>query len=76
MNYSTLDNSLGINSTTVKNYIDLLAGTYMVELVQPYISNLGKRLVKFPKVYISDSGITVALLQLRTEKENRCHIVR
>lgn len=64
VNYSTLGNSLGINSTTVKNYIDLLAGTYMVDIVQPYISNLGKRLVKSPKVYIADSGITAALLQL------------
>jgi predicted AAA+ superfamily ATPase len=65
VNYSTLASSLGVTSTTVKNYIDLLAGTYMVEIVPPYISNLGKRLVKSPKVYISDSGITAALSGLR-----------
>ena len=65
VNYSTLATSLGVTSTTIKNYIDLLAGTYMVEIVPPYISNLGKRLVKSPKVYISDSGITAALLGLR-----------
>lgn len=38
----------------------------MVEVVSPYISNLGKRLVKAPKVYISDSGTTATLLGLRS----------
>ena len=64
INYSILASSLGITSSTVKNYIDLLAGTYMIETVPPYISNLGKRLVKSPKVYVSDSGITAGLLGL------------
>lgn len=66
INYSTLGNSLGITSTTVKTYIDLLASTYMVEVIPPYISNLGKRLVKAPKIYISDSGISAALLGLKS----------
>lgn len=73
VNYSTLATSLAITSTTVKSYIDLLAGTYMVEIVPPYISNLGKRLVKAPKVYISDSGITAALLSLRNFEELSGH---
>ena len=73
VNYSTLATSLGVTSTTIKNYIDLLAGTYMVEIVVPYISNLGKRLVKSPKVYISDSGITAALLGLRSFEELSGH---
>ena len=73
VNYSNLGNSLGITSTTVKNYIDLLEGTYMVEVIPPYLSNLGKRLVKSPKVYISDSGLTSALLQLRHFEELSGH---
>ena len=73
VNYSTLATSLGITSVTVKSYIDLLAGTYMIETVPPYISNLGKRLVKSPKVYISDSGITAALLGLRSFDELSGH---
>ena len=73
VNFSTLANSLSITSTTVKTYIDLLAGTYMVELVTPYFSNLGKRLVKSPKVYISDSGITAALFGLRSFEEMSGH---
>jgi predicted AAA+ superfamily ATPase len=62
VNYSALGNALGVSNQTVKNYIDLLSGTYMVDVVPPYASNLGKRLVKAPKVYISDSGIAGALL--------------
>ncbi len=62
--YSTFAKSLNVSSVTVKNYIDLLESTFMVEVVAPYISNMGKRLVKAPKVYISDSGITAALLGL------------
>lgn len=73
VNYSSLAASLGASSTTIKSYVDLLAGTYMVEVVSPYISNLGKRLVKAPKVYISDSGITAALLGLRSFEQLSGH---
>jgi len=73
VNYSTLASSLGISSVSVKNYIDLLASTCMVEIVPPWFSNLGKRLVKAPKVYITDSGITAALLGLRSFEELSGH---
>ncbi len=63
-NLSLIASSLGVSGPTVRNYIDLLEGTFMVEVLPPYVSNLGKRLVKSPKVYISDSGITAALLGL------------
>jgi len=65
-NYSVLGSSLGVTSKTVKTHIDLLASTFMVEVVGPYRSNLGKRLVKAPKVYIADSGITCALLNINS----------
>ena len=66
VDYTRLANALGVSAPTVKNYIDLLQSTFMVETVPPYISNLGKRLVKTPKVYLSDSGITAALLGLQS----------
>jgi len=66
VNYSSLGNSLGVSNQTVKNYIDLLKSTFMVDVVEPHISNLGKRLVKASKVYISDSGIVGALLGIRS----------
>jgi hypothetical protein len=64
VNYSALGNSLGVSNTTVRNYIDLLQSTYMVEIVSPHVANTGKRIVKSPKVYINDSGILSALLGL------------
>ena len=64
-NLSTIAKSLGVSDTTIKNYIDLLQDTFMVESLPPYISNLGKRLIRSPKVYIADSGITAALLGLK-----------
>jgi predicted AAA+ superfamily ATPase len=75
VNYSAIASSLGITSNTVKSYLDLLAGTYMIETVPPYLSNLGKRLVKAPKAYIADSGITAALLGLRSFEEMAGHPV-
>ncbi|MDR0322692.1 MAG: ATP-binding protein [Treponema sp.] len=75
VNYSTLASSLGISSVSVKKHIDLLASTYMVEVVSPWFSNLNKRLVKAPKVYIADSGITAALLGLRSFDELSGHPV-
>jgi predicted AAA+ superfamily ATPase len=65
-NYSMLASSLGISHSSVKNYINLLASAYMVEVVPPYFSNMGKRLVKAPKIYLADSGITAALLGLQS----------
>jgi len=75
VNYSTLANSLDMSSVSVKNYIELLASTYMVEIIQPWSSNLGKRLVKSPKVYIADSGITAALIGLHSFEELSSHPV-
>lgn len=65
VNYSALGNSLGVSNTAVKNYIDILQSTFMVDIVPPHIVNTGRRLIKSPKVYLNDSGIGSALLGLR-----------
>jgi len=65
LNYSMLGKSLGVSNVTIRNYTELLEGTFMLHIVPPYFSNSGKRMVKAPKVYISDSGVTVGLLQLQ-----------
>ena len=72
-NYSALGSSLGISHTSVKKYIDLLEGTFMVRQLRPYEGNTKKRLVKSPKVYITDCGLTTALLRLRTFEEAAGH---
>ena len=62
VNYTQLGNSLGVSNVTIRSYIDLLEATFMVKILPPYVSNLGKRLIKAPKVFISDSGVTLSLL--------------
>ncbi len=64
LNLSSIGNSLGVSNVTVRNYLDLLEGTFMLRSVRPYYSNTGKRLVKSPRVYISDTGILASLLGL------------
>jgi len=66
LNYSSLGNSLGISNTSIKNYVDLLEATFMVKSLTPYFSNVGKRIVKAPKLYITDTGIINSLLGLQT----------
>ena len=64
VNYSRLASSVGITAPTAKQWLQFLAGTGMVYLLQP-LENLGnKRLVKAPKLYFRDTGMAAALLQL------------
>ena len=62
LNASKLAASLGISAQTVTRYIDLLADLLLVRRLPPFHGNIGKRLVKSPKVYVRDSGIAHALL--------------
>ena len=65
--------SLGVNETTVRRYLDLLEGVFMVRQLQPWHANLKKRQVKSPKVYFRDSGLLHLLLGIRTEAELMLH---
>jgi predicted AAA+ superfamily ATPase len=56
--------SLGVSEPTVKRYLDILTGAYMIRQVQPWYENLQKRQVKAPKIFIRDSGLLHALLAL------------
>jgi predicted AAA+ superfamily ATPase len=56
--------SLGVSEPTVKSYLDILTGAYMVRQVQPWYENLQKRQVKAAKIFIRDSGLLHALLSL------------
>ncbi|MCI5130296.1 MAG: ATP-binding protein [Candidatus Electrothrix sp. EH2] len=66
MNYSKLGQALGVTHPTVKRYLELLEQTYMVRSLAPYSANIKKRLVKAPKVYLRDSGVLHALLEINT----------
>ena len=61
-NSSEIGRSLGEAHTTVKRHLEALSGALVVRVLQPWYANVGKRLVKSPKVYIKDSGLLHTLL--------------
>jgi len=64
-NASEFGRSLGVADTTVRGYLDTLASAFVVTILRPWHENLGKRQVKSPKIYVSDSGLLHALLDIR-----------
>ncbi len=63
-NASALGRAMGLSDKTVRGYLDILTGTFMVRQLQPWHENLRKRQVKAPKVYLRDSGLLHTLLGL------------
>ena len=66
LNWSELGRSMAVSDATIRHYVDLLASTFMVRVLPPWHENLSKRQVKAPKIYIRDSGILHALLDIET----------
>ncbi|MCH7928593.1 MAG: ATP-binding protein [Candidatus Dadabacteria bacterium] len=64
INASQLSRNLEVSGTTIARYLDLLVDLLLVRRLRPWRSNVGKRLVKSPKVYVRDSGITHSLLNI------------
>lgn len=73
LNLESLGNSLGITSPTVRRYLDFFESSYLVRRIQPWFSNIPKRLVKSPKVYIRDTGILHTLLAIDTFEQLQGH---
>ena len=63
-NASEFGRSFGVADTTVRRYLDALTATFVVRQLPPWFENLGKRQVKAPKVYVADSGLLHALLDV------------
>jgi predicted AAA+ superfamily ATPase len=68
LNAAQLARGLGVSGTTIAHYLDLMVDLLLVRRLPPRLPNLGKRLVRSPKVYVRDSGLVHALLGL-TDKE-------
>jgi len=63
----------GASHTTAARYLDVLVDTLMVRRLQPHLANVGKRLVKSPKIYLRDSGLLHALLGVTTVRDLQGH---
>ena len=74
-NASHLARSLEIGATTASRYLDAIQQTFLVRRLAPYAANLGKRLVRTPKVYIRDTGILHCLLAVNDKRQLLGHPV-
>jgi uncharacterized protein len=74
-NMSALGASLEITSPTVKKYVELLEDLLLIRSLRPWSGNVGKRLVRTPKIYIRDSGLSHALLNIQSHDDLLAHPV-
>lgn len=72
-NSAQIASALGVNDTTARRYLDILAGAYMLRVLPPWFENVGKRQRKAPKAYFRDSGMLHTLLGLRTREAMLSH---
>jgi hypothetical protein len=68
-NAAELGRSFGSADTTIRRYLDILTGTFMIRQLQPWHANIKKRQVKAPKIYFRDSGLFHTLLRIKTREE-------
>jgi uncharacterized protein len=72
-NGAELARALAVSESTVRRYLDLLTGVFMLRQLPPWFENLGKRQVKAPKVFVRDSGLLHALLGIANQKDLELH---
>jgi len=72
-NAAELARALAVNESTVRRYLDLMTGVFMIRQLPPWFENLGKRQVKAPKVYVRDSGLLHALLGIANQRDLEHH---
>lgn len=68
LNITSLANDCGISDTTVQRWLSLLEATYIIYLMQPHHTNLGKRLIKSPKLFFYDVGLATSLLNIQKDQ--------
>ncbi|MEZ4226959.1 MAG: ATP-binding protein [Polyangiaceae bacterium] len=73
LNYSNIAVAMGVSTPTAIRYLEILEGAFLVRRLQPYYANVGKRLVKSPKLYVRDSGLLHAILGLTNANGLRSH---
>jgi predicted AAA+ superfamily ATPase len=74
INYAELAKDIGISSNTTKSWINTLEASGLIVLLSPYAANIGKRLIKAPKIYFSDQGLLCNLLNIYHKENLKGHI--
>ena len=75
LNIAALARGLGVDGRTISRYLDLMVDLLLVRRLSPWRQNVGKRLVKSPKIYVRDSGVVHALLGLESKEDVLGHPV-
>ncbi len=75
LNQTMLANSLGIRTNLISTYLDFFEQSFLIRRIQPYFTNIGKRLTKSPKIYVRDSGLVHHLLSIHSYDGLIGHIV-
>lgn len=75
-NASNLSNEVGASVSTIINWFSILAASYIAYQLPPYFANIGKRLVKTPKLYFYDVGLACYLLGIESEAQLNTHPLR
>jgi uncharacterized protein len=76
LNASALANEVGVSAHTIIDWISVLEASYIIFRLPPYFRNIGKRLVKTPKLYFCDTGIACFLLGIDNESQLKTHPLR
>lgn len=76
VNYNSIANDLGVSQPTIRKWISLLEASYIIFLLPPFFRNIGKRLIKTPKVYFYDTGLASYLLEIENSTQIKNHPLR
>jgi uncharacterized protein len=76
LNFQSFANDVGVSDKTIKNWLSILETCYLIHFVRPYSANFGKRLIKAPKLYLTDVGMMASLLGIRTPEQVANHPLR
>lgn len=76
LNRSSLSVEIGVSVNTIDSWVSVLEASYVLFLLPPWFSNIGKRLTKSPKIYFYDTGLACALMGIRTEDQLDVHPLR
>ncbi|MCF6226311.1 MAG: ATP-binding protein [Xanthomonadales bacterium] len=69
LNQASLANAVGVSSNTISDWISVLEASFIIYRLQPYSENLGKRLIKSPKLYFIDTGLAAWLMGIETNTQ-------
>jgi len=73
INYAALANDVGVSAPTIREWVSMLEASYIVFSLHPYYKNYGKRLVKTPKIYFTETGLVTSLLGIKSAEQVGCH---